>query len=181
MNHPCEGRSQPEMATNKEQRIVPLIDAAARFGVADIDKFRKSVKGLKCLIRVADLDFIDLERFNNRLREKAQAHAEAALRPITTRHKSGSQIGILRARLAQVPKHIARKEEAIESARQVLGAAANAYERTRASKALEMLEAGLKKLRQNKVADEDALNRILNPEDSQPQPEADIIGDTHNE
>ena len=149
--------------TPDEARVLPLQKAAEFFGAADLVAFRQAAKRLSCLIKVARLDFVDVDAFQRHANEAAIKKAEQLAAPKEKRPSTGSQkIGLYKARLSKAPKLIEGKEKKISAAQSELSSAANAYEKARATKKLQTLKAQLKNLRQQEQADEEELNRILN-------------------
>ena len=149
----------------ENQNVLPLRKAAEEIGVADFETLRKAAKKFGALFLVAGLEYVDLTRYESGVQTELQAKIEQAARRASTKATSGPQLGLLKARTERAPALIAAKEGAITAARKQIEEAQNPYERTRARKSLAVLEAGLKRLRDNLAKDLSDLDRILNEAD----------------
>jgi hypothetical protein len=146
------------------RRLVPLRQAADELGVEDLARFLKTVKRLGCLVRVGAVTLVDMGQLMARLEDEAARQQEAKAKRATTQQSEAHKLGLCQARLKRAPQLIAKKEEAIREAEQILAASQNAYEKRRAQKKLEELQDGLARLRENQKRDEAERDRIMGAE-----------------
>lgn len=151
--------------STSQSRLLPLADAAAHFGVGDLNKFRTSAKRIGAVISVAGIDFVDTDRIMEAVMAKSERSVELkaarAGRPRATQ-RPGQQIGLIQARLKKSPTLIANKERKIREGRQKIEAARTPYDRRKAERELVTLETGLANIRRQKEEDTAALEAILN-------------------
>jgi len=144
------------------QSIIPLKEAADRFSVENIDTFRRGMKKSGCIITIAGVDLIDMDKLQQAAVEKSQSKSN------TQRVKrTANPIGLLRARVNTYPRWLEGKKSAIESAKITMAAAPNPYEINQGQKKLNSLQHDLKRMEGNFMSDQDKLNNILNADYTQ--------------
>lgn len=148
--------------TESEARVVPLLKATDYLGSEEPTAVRQAAKKLGCLVKVAGLEFVDLDTFEVRVNEAATAKAQSRAARSSKPQTDAQKLGLVKARLARSPELIRKKKAKIEEAENSLRSASNNYETVRAQHALDDLKAQLEKLHTKKAEDEVELDRILN-------------------
>jgi len=139
------------------QTIIPLKEAADRFQVEDINTFRRGMRKSGCIITIAGVDLIDMDKLQQKAVDKSQSKSN------TSRVKrTPNPIGLLRARVNTYPRWLEGKKAAIESAKITMAAAPNPYEKNQGQKKLNILQKDLERMEGNFKSDQNKLNNILN-------------------
>ena len=150
--------------SKNENQLVSLKQAAEELGTEDVTQFRKTVKRLKCLIRVGNIEVVDMNQLEASLLEEAVHQQEAKKKRAQTRQSDAHKLGLCQARLTRAPQWITRKERKISEAEAVLAASETPYEKHKAQQELDELRKGLEKLRENQKKDKATREQILNME-----------------
>jgi len=140
-----------------KNNILTLKEAAEQFDIDDLATFRKRLKNIKCIISIAGIDFVDVDKLQAKALEKSQINSSSN-RP----KRIPSPVGLLKARIIKYPIWISDKITAIDSMRLTIASADNTYERSQSRKKLAKLQSDLDRMEGNFQNDQDKLNAILN-------------------
>ena len=149
---------------NNQNQLVSLKQAAEELGTEDVTQFRKTVKRLKCLIRVGNIEVVDMDQLEVSLREEAVRQQEAKVKRSKSQQSDAHKLGLCQARLTRAPELIAKKERKIKETEETLSAAQNPFEKHKTQQKLDELQEGLEKLHENQKRDEATREQILKME-----------------
>ncbi|MBZ0266035.1 hypothetical protein K8I28_15365 [bacterium] len=165
-NNELHKKNNGELKMNLVQK---LSEASVTLGVEDINKLRSAAKRLNCYGKVAGAEFVDVDEFRAKSVEQTQERKERRASSTPGKKKSGSQIGIVKGRIAQYPKWISKKQSEISKKEIELKSAQTPYDQSKLKNDLAGLKLGLRKLETRKEQDEKLLDQILQAELTQYQ------------
>ena len=125
--------------TTNQNQLVSLKQAAEELGTEDVTQFRKTVKRLKCLIRVGHIEVVDMDQLETRLREEAVHQQETKVKRAKSQQSEAHKLGLCQARLTRAPELIAKKERKIKETEEALNASETPYEKHKAQQKLDEL------------------------------------------
>ena len=142
--------------------LTTLDAAMAKLGATDPVAFKSEAKKRGCLYERAGIVKIDLERFEAALDSEFETLAQSAAKPKMSKRSSGSELGLILARLALNPQRIEAKQRKIKVAEAKLATASTPYEQHKIKRELERLNDELQRLLDGQKRDISQRDAILN-------------------
>jgi hypothetical protein len=146
--------------------LVLFNQAVELLGVTDIQTFKRDAKRLGCLFVRSGVTKVDVEKFQALNDAEIAKAAEAASKPKAKKRSTGSDLGIISARLARDEKNRQAKQKKIADTKYAITTAATAYERGKLQRDLQKLEDDLKAQDKRHAADEARRDAILSGVDT---------------
>jgi len=143
--------------TQNSLNILPLKEAADKFQVENLEIFKRRLKKIHCIISIAGIEFVDVEKLQEQALAKVQSNGNG-----NRVRRTPNPIGLLRARVNTYPRWLEGKRAAITAARLTATVAQNPYEKARDLKKLNILERDLERMEGNFRRDKNSLDSILN-------------------
>ena len=143
-------------------QFVTLQVAMTELGATDQSDFVRTAQRHGCLLKrggITRINLTELKRLIDADFVKAQEQASKRREAPNT---AGKQIGLVRARLAQYGKRIAKKEAKIAATEKSIAAAKDRYSRTKAEAEVVQLRSELANLKAGQQRDEKLLDELLN-------------------
>jgi predicted nucleic acid-binding Zn-ribbon protein len=143
-------------------KLIFLNEAMELCGATDPKAFKANVKKHHCLYERAGIAKVDVEKFQSVLDAEFSAMADAAKNRKAIKDTAGKQLGLVRARLAQYEKRMAKKQTKIAAAEKAVADAKDRYSRTKAEAEVAKLRREYDNLVAGKARDEQLLDELLN-------------------
>jgi hypothetical protein len=145
-------------------KLVFLNDAMAQCNATDLAAFKATAKKHGCLFERGGIVKIDVETLQTALDAEFAVMADAKKKREVAPNSAGKQIGLVKARLAQVDARLAKKQAKIDIATKAVANAKNRYSRMTAETELAKLRREYDNLVAGKGRDEALLDEMLNGE-----------------
>lgn len=143
-------------------QFVTLQVAMTELGVTDQSDFIRTAKRHGCLLKRGGITRVNLRELMLRVDEDFLKAQEQATKRREVKNTAGKQIGLVRARLAQYAKRIAKKQAKIAAAEKAVADAKDRYSRTKAEAEVAKLRSELDNLKAGQQRDEKLLDELLN-------------------
>jgi len=145
-------------------KLMLFQQAVEHLGVTDTETFKREVKRHRCGYQRGGIMKVDVEKFEAAVDAEFANDIENAPKPKT--RSTGSDLGIIMARLSQDKKRREGKLKKIAAAQAATENAVNGYERSKFQREVRKLENELKLQDERHAADEKRRDAILSGSDA---------------